>query len=152
MRSQAAWALGEIEDAKAVEGFVGALAKDTDAHVRKQAAWALGEIRDPRASGPLASALKETSAEVRKQGGLGPGRDEGVRMPLSDQPLLRAEAAVSVIMDFLYQSGRASAAEVLAGSSRPSELFRGARDAAHPRVQGPRAPPAGNNMPNEYRT
>ncbi len=102
VRSQAAWALGEIQDAKAVEGLAGAL-KDTDAHVRKQAAWALGEIRDPRASGPLASALKDASAEVRKQAAWALGRDEGVRMPSSDEPLRELSRRERQIMDFLYQ-------------------------------------------------
>ena len=40
---QAAWALGLIRDASAVEGLTRAL-KDSDAEVRSQAAWALGLI------------------------------------------------------------------------------------------------------------
>jgi HEAT repeat protein len=63
---ETAWALGEIEDKKAVAGLTGALA-DPDVRVRKQAAWALGEIADPSAAGSLARALKDSSAEVRKQ-------------------------------------------------------------------------------------
>jgi HEAT repeat protein len=45
VRTQAAWALGAIGDARAVPGLTRAL-KDADAGVRKQAAWALGAIGD----------------------------------------------------------------------------------------------------------
>jgi HEAT repeat protein len=44
VRSAAAWALGEIEDSRAIEPLTRALAEDPDPAVRSQAARALGEI------------------------------------------------------------------------------------------------------------
>jgi HEAT repeat protein len=45
VRSQAAWALGAIGDARATGSLSGAL-KDSSADVRRQAAWALGAVRE----------------------------------------------------------------------------------------------------------
>lgn len=65
LRRQAAQALGEIKDPRAVEPLIAAL-KDEDSKVRMNTARALGEIKDPRAVRPLMVALKDQhSAEVR---------------------------------------------------------------------------------------
>jgi HEAT repeat protein len=44
VREQAAFALGQIGDARAIDGLTAAL-KDANADVRQQAAFALGQIR-----------------------------------------------------------------------------------------------------------
>jgi len=44
VREQAAFALGQIRDARAIDGLTAAL-KDASAQVRQQAAFALGQIR-----------------------------------------------------------------------------------------------------------
>jgi HEAT repeat protein len=44
VRVACAWALGEIEDARAVGALVRLLREDRDADVRRAAAWALGSI------------------------------------------------------------------------------------------------------------
>ena len=43
VREQAAWALGAIGDARALQDLLAAL-KDSEAGVRRQAAWAIGVI------------------------------------------------------------------------------------------------------------
>ena len=65
LRALAAWALGEIEDAQAVEPLVGAL-KDSDEDVRATAAWALGEIGSPRARDGLTAAERDEVGSVRR--------------------------------------------------------------------------------------
>jgi predicted transcriptional regulator len=67
-------------------------------------------------------------------------------MPLSDEPLRELSRRERQIMDFLYQSGRASAAEVLAGLPDPPSysavraMLRILEDKGHVRHQqdGPR--------------
>lgn len=44
MRINAAWALGEIEDAAAIPALTAVLRDDRDPAVRGMAAWALGHI------------------------------------------------------------------------------------------------------------
>lgn len=58
VRWRAAYALGKIKDARAVEPLIAAL-KDENRNVREDAAWVLGEIKDNRAVEPLIAALKE---------------------------------------------------------------------------------------------
>ena len=65
-RRNAAWALGAIDDQRAVAALVAAL-KDTEATVREQVAWALGAIDDPAAVPALLEALKDEAAKVREQ-------------------------------------------------------------------------------------
>lgn len=68
LRSQAAQSLGNIEDARAVDGLSNALLNDDSAQVRSQAAWALGMIESRNAVAALSQSLAgETSAEVRSQ-------------------------------------------------------------------------------------
>ena len=43
VRRQAAWALGALGDARALEPLLTAL-KDSDASVRRQVAWAIGVV------------------------------------------------------------------------------------------------------------
>src|SRR3990170_6767169 len=57
VRYEAAWALGQTADARAVDPL-GAALKDGDWDVRKTAAFALGHIRDARVIEPLSAALK----------------------------------------------------------------------------------------------
>ena len=64
VRKNAAWALGGIGDAKAVEALEEAL-KDRDEYVRGSAASALGAIADPRAVETLEEALKDEDVLVR---------------------------------------------------------------------------------------
>ena len=64
VRWDAARALGEIKDPRAVEPLSAAL-KDENEYVRKAAAYALGEIKDPRAVEPLIAALKDEELHVR---------------------------------------------------------------------------------------
>jgi HEAT repeat protein len=96
-RRNAAWALGALEDPRAVKVLLTALAdsepdvraqaawalgaldataatekltdtlKDPDARVRQQSAWALGAIGDSRATSVLITALKDNDAGVRRQ-------------------------------------------------------------------------------------
>ena len=65
-RRNAAWALGALDDQRAVAPLVGSL-KDSDPNVREQASWALGAIDDARAVQPLINALNDTSPRVRRQ-------------------------------------------------------------------------------------
>lgn len=64
MRAEAASALGEIKDSRAVEPLIAAL-KDGDEGVRWCAAFALGEIKDSRAVEPLIAVLKDGNKQVR---------------------------------------------------------------------------------------
>lgn len=96
-RRNAAWALGALDDSRAVNALLTALGdrepdvraqaawalgaldaapamdrltaalKDSDARVRRQAAWALGVIGDSRATSGLIVALKDADATVRRQ-------------------------------------------------------------------------------------
>jgi HEAT repeat protein len=59
----AAFALGEIKDARAVEPLIAAL-QDKDAEFREEVARALGEIKDPRADAALTAALKDPEPNV----------------------------------------------------------------------------------------
>jgi HEAT repeat protein len=64
VRWNAANALGDIKDARAVEPLIEALqVKDLQFH----AARSLGEIKDPRAVEPLIAALKNNDSEFREQ-------------------------------------------------------------------------------------
>jgi len=65
IRRDAARALGELEDPRAVEPLIAAL-KDESFSVRKAAAEALGKIGDTRAVEPLSAALKDKDSDVRK--------------------------------------------------------------------------------------
>ena len=65
-RRNAAWALGALDDPRAVRGLIDTL-RDREASVREQAAWALGVIDQREAAEPLIGALKDTDARVRRQ-------------------------------------------------------------------------------------
>ena len=65
-RTQAAWALGAIDDRSAVPALSRALADKTPA-VRKQAAWALGAIDDAGGVEALVKALGDENSGVREQ-------------------------------------------------------------------------------------
>ena len=64
-RRNAAWALGVLDDTRAVPSLIATLT-DREAPVRKQSAWALGVIDDNRAGKPLIDALRDADAEVRE--------------------------------------------------------------------------------------
>ena len=64
MRATAAHALGEIDDARAVDALIGAL-KDEDPEVREMVAWALGELEQARAVPGLVSALGDADWRPR---------------------------------------------------------------------------------------
>jgi HEAT repeat protein/beta-lactamase regulating signal transducer with metallopeptidase domain len=68
VRQSAVRALGELEDPRAVEALMNALARDADAKVRETAAWALGQIEDHKAVPALLDALQRDQVPaVRKQ-------------------------------------------------------------------------------------
>jgi HEAT repeat protein len=66
VRSEAAWALGCLEDRRAVEPLVAAL-QDLDRQVRLAAAEALGRFGDLRALGPLLDLLREQATDVQQR-------------------------------------------------------------------------------------
>ena len=66
VRRNAAWALGVLDDARAVPALIATLT-DREAPVRRQSAWALGVIGNPSAVEPLLGALKDRDPEVRRQ-------------------------------------------------------------------------------------
>jgi HEAT repeat protein len=66
IRFNAAKALGEIRDVRAVEPLIGALT-DNEVYVRSRAAGALGEMKDTRAVEPLIAALKTKYTSVRER-------------------------------------------------------------------------------------
>ena len=65
VRQQAAFALSQIRDPKAVDGLLIAI-KDSNAEVRQQALFALGQIGDARAADAAMAALKDPDPEVRQ--------------------------------------------------------------------------------------
>ena len=65
-RRNAAWALGALDDQRAVPSLIAAL-KDAEMAVREQASWALGALDDARAVQPLMGALRDASPAVRRQ-------------------------------------------------------------------------------------
>jgi HEAT repeat protein len=98
-RRNAAWALGALDDSRAVNALVAAL-DDREPDVRAQAAWALGAIGDRAAVERLTAALKDADARVRKQsawalGAIGDSRaTEGLVAALKDtDPGVRRQAA-----------------------------------------------------------
>jgi len=58
VRRNAAWALGEIGDKRAIDPLLDRFQNDEHRLVRWNAAWALGEIGDPRAVDPLIKTLQ----------------------------------------------------------------------------------------------
>ncbi|HMA36537.1 MAG TPA: HEAT repeat domain-containing protein [Chloroflexia bacterium] len=71
-RAEAAFALGQIGDPRAVEPLIAAL-RDEDTVVRTEAAAALGALGDRRAVEPLIRALYDTQWEVRSNAALSLG-------------------------------------------------------------------------------
>jgi len=65
IRADAAKALGEIRDPRAVEPLIDALKPDPDSFVRQRAAYALGNIGDAKAVEPLIQSLKDEDKDVR---------------------------------------------------------------------------------------
>lgn len=66
VRSDAARALGNIKDYRAVEPLITLLEdQGSDSNSRNMASWALGQIKDPRAIEPLINALSDDEGTVR---------------------------------------------------------------------------------------
>src|SRR5262245_12791945 len=65
-RRNASWALGVLDDQRAVTPLIGSL-RDGDDRVREQASWALGALDDARAVQPLIGALRDRAPAVRRQ-------------------------------------------------------------------------------------
>jgi HEAT repeat protein len=65
-RRNAAWALGALDDVRAVEALI-PLMKDAEPAVREQTAWALGALDDRAAVPALITGLKDADARVRRQ-------------------------------------------------------------------------------------
>jgi beta-lactamase regulating signal transducer with metallopeptidase domain len=78
VRRYAAWALGEMEDDRAVSPLHESL-RDDDADVRLVAAWALGEIKHPRSVEPLIEVLDDEDSLVREMAVLALGEIEDSR-------------------------------------------------------------------------
>src|SRR5262245_12201841 len=98
-RRNAAWALGALDDQRAVDALVDAL-KDREPAVREQVAWALGAIDDKRAVQALIAVLKDPDPRVRRQAAwaLGaiddPGAADALSATLGDtDEQTRAQAA-----------------------------------------------------------
>lgn len=65
-RRNAAWALGALDDPRAVKPLISALS-DPEPDVRAQAAWALGALDDPAALEKLTETVKDADPRVRRQ-------------------------------------------------------------------------------------
>jgi hypothetical protein len=65
-RRNAAWALGALDDQRAVPLLIASL-KDAEMAVREQASWALGALDDARAVQPLIGTLRDPAPAVRRQ-------------------------------------------------------------------------------------
>jgi hypothetical protein len=86
VRADAAYALGRLEEPKAVAALGHALRSDQDASVREMAAWALGRIEDPAGVLTLGEAVtSDTSRDVRAMAAwaLGAVEDAAAASPLS---------------------------------------------------------------------
>lgn len=101
-RRNAAWVLGALDDARAVQPLIAAL-RDTSPAVRRQSAWALGALDDAAAVDGLVSALKDTDARVREQaawalGAIGDTRaSSGLSTALADsEARVRRQAAWAI--------------------------------------------------------
>jgi len=86
VREEAAWALGGIGDARAVEPLIQALMDDSDV-LRRIAAWALGEIGDRRAVEPLIQALEDRDPDVQEKAAEALGKIGDAR---AVEPLIQA--------------------------------------------------------------
>jgi HEAT repeat protein len=102
VRKNAAWALAQVGDRRALLPLIEAL-KDSAWQVRASAAAALGEQRDERAIKPLVAALKDDEEHVRwfAAASLGQTRDHDATEPLitalrDPAPRVRAYAAASL--------------------------------------------------------
>lgn len=65
-RRNAAWALGALDDPRAVKPLIAAMS-DAEPEVRAQAAWALGALDDAAALEKLTEMVKDSDARVRRQ-------------------------------------------------------------------------------------
>ena len=92
VRKQAAWALGAIDDSRAVEPLLHALT-DQSSGVRQQAAWALGAIGDCESAAGPASIAEGQRCRRTEAGRLGDRRDRSMRRcacgPTFDMPCAR---------------------------------------------------------------
>ncbi len=113
-REAFAWALGELEEEKAIEPLCKVLLEDEDPIVRKRAAEILGEIRSPRAVKALIVALKDENPSVRKAAieALAKIKDKRAIKPLSllikgeknEEVKYKAEWALSRIYEYNPQN------------------------------------------------
>ena len=125
VRCDAAGALGNLEDPRAVEPLIAAL-NDNEGTVRYEAAAALGKIKDPRAVEPLIAALKKEEQYVL--GGLASALGE-IGDPRAVEPLLpllaRWEPCVSgPAKEALGKLGAPAAAPLLLAIHRGSSSVR----------------------------
>ena len=98
-RKNAAWALGALDDGRAVDPLIAAL-RDTEPPVRRSAAWALGAVDDRKAVPALVGALRDADSSVRAQAAWALGAIDsteavpGLTAALGDaDPTVRAQAA-----------------------------------------------------------
>ena len=113
VRREAAKALGQVKDARAVPQLLAAL-RDKDANVRLYAAYALGEIKDPKTAKELLNALHDPVWGVRDQAAwaLREIRDPSVAQPLV-AALREENADVAHILWILRHVDRAASLEPL---------------------------------------
>ncbi|MEN9223891.1 MAG: HEAT repeat domain-containing protein [Thermostichus sp. HHBFW_bins_43] len=103
LRRNAAKALGQIGDVRAVPGLIEALAC-TDLHVREEAAYALAQLQDPRAVDPLLALLRVPESEqpwealIEALGQLNARRAEEAIRPFLSHPSERVRSAAAWVL------------------------------------------------------
>lgn len=123
----AALALGQIGDERAVEPLIDAL-KEGDRLMRRTAALALGEIGDERAVETLTDALKDSDKEARQAGAeaLGKIGDSRVVEPLIEA--LKDKSLDEVAARALGQVGDERAVEPLVAILEPWTFYRSSEE------------------------
>ncbi|HSL22076.1 MAG TPA: HEAT repeat domain-containing protein [Vicinamibacterales bacterium] len=123
-RRSAAWALGALDDARAVQPLIAALG-DAEPPVRRNAAWALGALDDDRAVDALMAALGDADADTRAQAAWALGAIDAAR---AAPALVRAlsDSDVRVRRQAAWALGAIGSAEGVDGLLRTLEQDRDA--------------------------
>jgi len=95
IRWRAAYRIGDLKDARAVEPLIAAL-RDPDLNVRACAAQSLGRLNDRRATAPLCGALRDPDKNVRHRAAQALGN-------LADRRAVEALCAALVDTDYLVR-------------------------------------------------
>jgi HEAT repeat protein len=122
----AAWALGELDDASAIEALSAAVQNDRSSDVKETAAWALGQIRPDHAPGGLVQALSSTDRDVRLSAAwaLGQIRDSSAAPTLEKSLQSESDPSVrrAVFRALLMRGDRSESALTTALKSSDSEI------------------------------